>query len=238
MGREGQEEKNAVDQFGVIRANDAEFVAILQHLNLPDKADYTTAEKLSIYREHKKLTYAVQMRALDKGYSFTLRVGQGQGYRIEGNMTGAGDITVLSRETSFNTCPICLAEGTLIDTPYGPVPVEQLKNGMAVWTVNASGQRVVGNIISTMIAPVPAFFQVVRVVLNDGRSVMASPGHPSAVGRALGEYHVNDVLDGGVVVSTDRIDYDAGATYDILPSGDTGMYWANGILLKSTLTGN
>ena len=26
-----------------------------------------------------------------------------------------------------------------------------------------------------------------------------------------------------------------GATYDVLPSGETGFYWANGVLLGSTL---
>jgi hypothetical protein len=29
--------------------------------------------------------------------------------------------------------------------------------------------------------------------------------------------------------------YDGGATFDILPGGVTGAYWANGVLLGSTL---
>jgi len=29
--------------------------------------------------------------------------------------------------------------------------------------------------------------------------------------------------------------YAAEATFDLLPSGPTGMYWANGVLLRSTL---
>jgi len=39
-----------------------------------------------------------------------------------------------------------------------------------------------------------------------------------------------------LVVSIENAVYNGGATYDILPAGTTGLYWANGILLKSTLT--
>lgn len=38
-----------------------------------------------------------------------------------------------------------------------------------------------------------------------------------------------------VVTGADSIMYGGGCTYDILPAGDTGSYWANRILLKSTL---
>lgn len=238
IAREGQEEKNALEQFPVIRANDAEFSAILAHLSLPNKGEYTAEELLSIYREHKKLTYAVEMNASGDVYSFVLRVGETQGERIEGTITPAGKITVLKREPSFNTRPICLAMGTLIDTPGGPVPVEQLQKGMAVWTVDDSGKRVAAVVHETVSTPVPSSFQVVRVILNDGRSVTASAGHPTAAGQALGSYQVGDTLDGALVVAVERLAYDSGATYDLLPSGSTGLYWANGVLLKSTLTTN
>jgi hypothetical protein len=235
VAREGQEEKNALDQFPVIRSNQAEFSAILKHLDLLDKSEYTTAEKVLIYQEHKKLTLAVQMTASGADYNFTLRVGEGQGERIDGVITQSGQITVTKRETSFNTCPICLASGTLIDTPEGLVLVEQLRKGMFVWTVGESGQRIAAVVMDTVSTPVPLLFQVVRVTLNDGRVVTASPGHPTADRRALGDYRVGDMLDGGVVMAVERIAYNEGATYDLLPSGATGMYWANGILLRSTL---
>ncbi|MDO8688388.1 MAG: Hint domain-containing protein [Dehalococcoidales bacterium] len=237
VAREGQEEKNALEQFPVIRANDAEFSAILAHLSLPNKAEYTTDEQLSIYREHKKLTYAVEMAASGDVYNFILRVGETQGQRIEGTITLAGKITVLKREPSFNTRPICLARGTLIDTPGGPVPVEQLSKGMAVWTVDESGERVAAVVNETSSTPVPSLFRVVRVIMNDGRSVTASAGHLTAVGQALGNYQVGDTLDGALVVEVERLAYDSGMTYDLLPSGSTGLYWANGVLLKSTLFG-
>jgi len=37
------------------------------------------------------------------------------------------------------------------------------------------------------------------------------------------------------VASADRVAYPGGATFDLLPSGSTGNYWANGVLLASTL---
>ena len=238
VAREGQEEKNALEQFPVIRANDAEFSAILAHLSLPNKGEYTPDEQLSIYREHKKLTYAVEMTASGDAYTFILRVGETQGQRIEGTITLAGKITVLKREPSFNTRPICLARGTLIDAPGGPVPVEQLSKGMAVWTVDESGERVAAVVNETASTPVPSSFQVIRVIVNDGRSVTASASHPSAAGQALGGYQVGDTLDGALVVEVERLAYDSGATYDLLPSGSTGLYWANGVLLRSTLKTN
>ena len=235
VAREGQEEQNALEQFSAIRSNQAEFSAILKHLDLPDKSEYTTEEKILIYREHKELTLAVQMTASGDDYNFILRVGEGQGERIDGVITKTGKITVTKRETSFNTCPICLASGTLIDTPEGLVPVEQLYKGMFVWTVGESGQRIAVVVMDTVSTPVPLLFQVVRITLNDGRVVTASPGHPTADRRALGDYRVGDIMDGGVVMAVERIAYNDGATYDLLPSGATGLYWANGILFGSTL---
>ena len=194
VAREGQEQQNALDKFPAIKANADEFTAILQRLGLPTKADYTNEEKLSIYREHKKLSYAVELTATPDTLSFTLRTGQGQGYRIQGTITRSGAITELKRETSFNTCPICLTKGTLIDTPDGPVPVEQLREDMAIWTVDDTGKRVTAVVIETAMTPAPSSFMVVKVTLNDGRTVTASPGHPTAVGRALGDYQVGDTL--------------------------------------------
>jgi len=76
---------------------------------------------------------------------------------------------------------------------------------------------------------------VVTVRLADGRTVTASPGHPTANGRPLGDYQVGDSLDGALVIAVESVTYGEGATYDLLPAGTTGLYWANGILLRSTL---
>src|ERR1035437_8481427 len=235
VARPGSELGNAVAQFPTIRANAAEFSAILAQLNLPDKADYSDAEKLLIYQEHKRLTLAIQMTASENTYGFTLRTGKNQGFSITGTITSTGVIKEMKKETSFNSCPICLTKGTVIATPDGNIRVEQIAKGMTVWTADESGNRVTAEVIDTISTPVPPSFQVVKVILSDGRTVSASPGHPTADWRALGDYQVGDALDGSAVVSTERVTYDAGATYDILPAGVTGEYWANGVLLKSTL---
>lgn len=234
--REGEEVKNSLEQFPAIRANEAEFSAILERLGFSDKAVYTDKEILDIYREHKKLTYIIQMTPAAGDYNFVLRIGEGQGFRIEGTITQSGQIRETKRESTVNTCPICLIKGTIIDTPDGPLPVEQIRPGMPVWTMDGLGKRVASTVITTSTTPVPPSFPVVKVTLNDGRMVTVSPGHPSAEGRTLGDYQPGEILDGVMVAAIDTVIYDGGETYDLLPSGPTGRYWANGILLGSTLT--
>ena len=235
VAREGQEQTNAAQQFPVIQANAPEFSAILEHLALPDAKDYSDPDKLNIYRQHKLLTRAITLSPAGDRYDFNLRTGQNQGWSIQGTITSNGQISELKKDPAFNTCPICLTWGTLIDTPHGPIPVEQLKPGWLVWTQDKMGNRIAASIIKTSNTQVPASFQVVKLTLNDGRSVAASPGHPTAGRQAIGDYRVGDALDDSTVVSVQKIDYTQGATYDLLPGADTGLYWANGILLMSTL---
>ena len=234
VARPGVEQQNAIDQFSTIEANQEEFSAILNHLNLPGKTDYTDDEKLQIYREYKKLNGAVQVTPAASGYSFTIRIGQNEGTTIQGTVSVAGVIEVTSETPSINTCPICLAEGTRIDTPNGLVPVEELREGMIVYTQDSTGNKIIGVISETASVQAPSSFEITNIVLSDGRSVSASPGHPTPDGRAIGDLKVGDTLDGETVVSVTSTPYN-GSTFDILPGGGTGLYWANGILLKSTL---
>jgi hypothetical protein len=76
---------------------------------------------------------------------------------------------------------------------------------------------------------------VVHLVLADGRSLRASPSHPLADGRPLGALAPGDSVDGSTVVSAAREPYNGGETYDLLPSGPTGAYWADNILVGTTL---
>jgi len=93
-------------------------------------------------------------------------------------------------------------------------------------------------VVETRVTPAPGAFCVVRLRLNDGRTVTASPGHPTAEGRALGDFQVGDTLDGAVVLAVEYVPYDWVETYDLLPSGATGLYWADGVLLNSTMAGH
>ncbi|MFC1991590.1 Hint domain-containing protein [Chloroflexota bacterium] len=236
IAREGQEEQNALEQYSEIKADDAEFTAIINHLEIPSKGEYSVEEKLLIYREHKILTRAVQLTINRDRYNFALRVGEGQGELIEGTITNSGEIKVLKREESFNTYPICLAKGTRIETSEGPVLVELVHKGMLIWTVDDSGSRVLAPVTKTVNTLVPSSFRVVKVELSDSRTITASQNHPTADNKALGNYEIGDTLDGAQITSIEYLPYTENATYDILPAGLTGLYWANGILLKSTLT--
>jgi hypothetical protein len=236
VAREGQEQLNALEQYPAIRADTTEFAAILSRLNLTMKTDYSDPEKLAIYREHKKLTRMVQLTASGSNYDFELRVGKGQGWRYVGTITTNGEISVKTKETSMNTCPICLAKGTVIDTPGGPIPVEQLQPGMLVWSLDLEGGRIATSINQITSNQVPDGFRLTRITLADGRSLNASPMHPTAEGKSLGSYLAGDILDGSLVSNIEFIDYDQGYTFDILPDSPTYCYWANGVLLKSSLS--
>ena len=83
----------------------------------------------------------------------------------------------------------------------------------------------------------PAGHRMVHLRVADGRELLASPGHRAASGRTLGSLAVGDLLDGSRVTHWELVAYDGDRTYDLLPGGPTGRYWANGILLASTLGG-
>jgi hypothetical protein len=132
-------------------------------------------------------------------------------------------------------CPISLSKNTLIETPTGTIAVENIKIGDAVWTTTLSGKRVVGSVLQISKTPVPANHHMVKLVLNDGRTVLVSPGHPTNDNRTVGDLRAGETYDNAHIVSVNRILYNQGYTYDLLPSGETGFYFADNILLGSTL---
>ncbi len=106
---------------------------------------------------------------------------------------------------------------------------------MLVWTIDIAGKRVASPVTMVGKTIVPSNHQVVHLVMNDGRELWVSPDHPTIDGRRIGQLHLNDPLDGGSIKSIDRVAYFNSATFDLLPAGATGFYWANGILIASTL---
>ena len=226
----------ARQRFPVLQATTEEFNTILAHNNLAGLVAFTDDQKLLIYREHKKLA-AVQFELTATGYRFQLQVAEteGRGELITGVIDSQGTITVQKRDPSFATCPICLAAGTLIDTPTGPLPVQHLRVGTTVWTMDQAGTRVALPVTRISETVVSANHQVVHLVLDDGRELWVSPGHPTAEGRTVGQLRVGDPLDGVMVLSAERVPYAGSVTYDLLPAGETGFYWANGILIASSL---
>jgi hypothetical protein len=226
----------ARQRFAELQANSDEFDAILAHNNLVGDSSFSDEEKLLIYREHKKLA-AIQFELIDDSYQFQITVAktEGEGELISAQIDRQGSIIVQQRAASIPTCPICLAAGTFIDTPAGPVPVQSLQPGTLVWTMDRAGRRIAQPLVQVSKTIVPANHQVVHLRLDDGREVWVSPGHPTPEGLAVGELHVGDSLAGGVIMDAQLVRYNDLATYDLLPDGETGWYWANGILLASTL---
>jgi hypothetical protein len=104
---------------------------------------------------------------------------------------------------------------------------------MIVWTVDAAGHRVTAPVLLVSHRPAPRH-HVLRLVLSDGRAVAASAGHPTADGRHLGQLRPGDLLDGSHITAVQSVSY-VGDTWDLLPAGPTGAYWADDILLGSTL---
>lgn len=132
-------------------------------------------------------------------------------------------------------CPICLALNTLIATPNGDVRVQDLHAGDVVWSIDRDGARVVSTIVKTSKTLVPTTHRVIHLKLEDGRDVHVSPGHPTTDGRTVGDLKAGDLFDGSTVALAEVVPYGDDATYDLLPADETGAYWANGILLGSTL---
>lgn len=226
----------AQQRFAELQANAEEFQAILAHNGLSGSSSFTDDQKLLIYREHKKLN-AIYFELTGDVYRFQIQTGsEGQeGRSITATIDGDGSLDILQEEQSFPTCPICLAAGILIDTPRGAIRVEALQVGDSVWTANEAGERVQAVISRTGHVRVPAGHEMVHVQVDDGRELWASAGHPTTDGRIFADLKVGDTLDGERVVAVEYVQYDGTTTFDILPSGDTGYYWANGILVGSTL---
>jgi hypothetical protein len=131
-------------------------------------------------------------------------------------------------------CPVCLPQGTLIATPRGAVLVESVRAGTVVWSLDASGRRVAVPVVSVGSTPV-VHHQIVEILLGDGRTVAASYGHPDVTGRLLGSLAAGDKLDGTPVVKVTVVPYRGDRTYDLLPDSATGVYFADGVPLESTL---
>ena len=238
IAREGGEQANAISEYPKIRDQAQQYAAIVAHEHLPN-GDLTDAQKLTVYRAHKLLD-ALVLTPSGGDYSFEFRArskDQSTIQLVRGTLRVDGLVTVTSRTNSGPPpCPICLAASTLIATPGGAVRVVDIKTGMLVWTTDRDGKRVAARVLEVGSTQVPAGHRMVRLVLADGRELLASPGHRTGDGRALGSLAAGDQLDGSTIKLWELVPYSGDRTYDLLPAGATGTYWANGVLLSSTLS--
>lgn len=132
-------------------------------------------------------------------------------------------------------CPRCLPPDAVIATPAGDVAVHDLVAGALVWSLDDQGRRVAVPVVRVGSVATPPSHELVVVELSDGRTVRASAGHPTADGRTVGALAPGDTLDGARVIAVGHRLHDARATFDLLPASSTRAYWADGVLLTSTL---
>lgn len=232
------EQASADANYPQIRANPELYSAIAAHEHLPS-GELNESQKLTLYRAYKRLR-ALVLTKTDDSYSFEIRVqksGAGGVELVDGSVRVDGIVTVATRKPSvLPPCPICLAAATLIATPHGDVRVTDITPGMLVWTSAGDGTRVAAPVVEVGSMAVPAGHLMVHLRLADGRELLVSPGHRTADGRPLGSLAAGDALDGSSVTRWELLPYSGSRTYDLLPAGPTGTYWANGIRLASTLS--
>lgn len=238
LARPGGEQASAIAKYPVIQADSEVYAAIVAHEHLPS-GDLDDAQKLVLYRAWKLLN-ALTLTKSGSDYSFQYRVlsktGTASYLMVLGTVRVDGLVAVSSRTpTGAPNCPICLAAATLISTPSGAVRVTEVKPGMLVWTAAADGSRIAVPVLEVGSIAVPAGHLMVHLVLADGRELLASPGHRTADGRQLGLVARGDALDGSTITLWELVPYAGDRTYDLLPAGSTGTYWANGVQLSSTL---
>jgi hypothetical protein len=240
LERPGGEQANAIAKYPEIRADAAVYAAIVAHEHLPS-GELTDAQKLVLYRAWKRLRALTLTQRQGGDYSFSYRVQSAAGSASYSMVTGTvrvdGVVTVTSRTpTTAPNCPICLAAATLISTPGGDVRVTDIEPGMVVWTAGPDGRRIAAPVLEVGSMRVPASHRMVHLVLADARELLASPGHRTADGRQLGSLAKGGSLDGSTIVLWELVPYSGERTYDLLPAGGTGTYWANGVLLSTTLS--
>lgn len=236
----GEEIDHARERWSEVVADADAFAAIAKKLGFDPAADFTDSQKLGVYQVWKTLA-AVALDPIGNNtfrfdYLAEPKPGAARGTRTAGTITATGVIKIDQQaDADEPICPICLARGTLIETPEGPLPVEDIEVGDPVWTLDAGGRRVVGAVLVVGSTEAPVNHHVVHLTLADGRTVTASPGHPLADGLRLGDLRVGDPVDGSFVASARLIPYTGDRTFDLIVSGSTGTYFVDGIPLGSTL---
>ena len=229
-------EKRGLEIFLEIEKDSETLRAIAHHLGLKETAALSDEQKLLVYKEFKKLRGAVRIERSSDQFRFSVGLKEKTSdVAVEGIITRNGKIDVLKSENTVLTCPLCLAGTTRIETPTGPVHIRDLRQGMLVWTADAAGNKVAARILVLSAVTAPPAHRMVHLVLRDGRELLASPQHPTSDGRTIGQLRTGAVYDGSVVQRAELVSYKGIKTYDVLPAGATGFYWAAGILLASTL---
>lgn len=132
-------------------------------------------------------------------------------------------------------CPKCLSKQTLIDSPKGAKQAAEIKIGDLVWSKNENGEKISVPVIKISKRDVTNKASLLKVTLSDSRNIIVSPNHPTADHTLFKNLQIGQALDNAKIVKMEVILYTDQFTYDLLPDSSTGFYWANGILVGSTL---
>lgn len=166
----------------------------------------------------------------------------------------AASVVALSRVPSTRVCDPCCARdaaGLCLDacalngpdapvaTPFGDRPLRSLFLGAEVWTYDR-GKVVAARVIATeRLAAPPVDF--LRVTVRSGESFLTLPGHPLPDGGCFGE--LAQLLGAGIhlpapyfgIATIESAGPAEGRVYDLLPDGDTGVYWVKGVPVASSI---
>jgi hypothetical protein len=236
----GTELERAIERFPEMVAEGDIYRAVAAKLGINVAGAVGDAQKQAIYHVWK-VALTIPFDPVGDGrwrfdYLAQPPAGGIQGVRTMGIVDADGSMIIEQQAAAGEPiCPICLARGTRIDTPVGSVAVEDLRLGDPIWTIDERGRRVAGTVIALGRTTAPGNHRVIRLVLADGRSVTASPGHPLADGRVLGVLAIGDAVDGSAIVSLTSLPYSGGETFDLVASGVTGAYYSDAIPMGTTL---
>jgi hypothetical protein len=231
------DEQVAADQWWArVDRGSAEVSTILTHHGY--REPLTGSQRLTAYRDHKKLA-VIDLTVAGSGYRYQLSVGPSGAAEPDQTVTGVitfdGVVHETARQARRGGCPICLEAGTRIATPRGDRPVNLIRPGDQVWTTDLYGHRIATIVDRVIRRDTSGPHLMLQLTLSDGRTLVAAGAHPGADGRYLRELRPGQRYDGATVSSTVWITSTAPATFDLLPDGPSATYWADGILIGSTL---
>ncbi|MCP4440242.1 MAG: hypothetical protein GY810_14960 [Aureispira sp.] len=183
-------------------------------------------ERFEYSKEHGCFVWRYTYTKINKRY---------QGKRIK-LLINATTGEVLYKDIEYDvSMRKCLPKGTLISTPFGRLPVEQLQPNTLVYTLNEQKEKVAAPLQKVESLPVGKKHRLIRVTLEDSTVLVVSEGHPLDDYWGV-EYLANRIVyNGKKIEKVERLLMQIEQTWDLLPSSTTGVYWANGVCLGSTM---
>ena len=96
------EKQHAEEAFPLIRSQREAFHAIVQHLGLGAVREFSSEQKLTLYREYKRLICGMSLDMQGENRKFRLVA---NGFGVEGFVGPTGEITVTDKEPAGVNCP-------------------------------------------------------------------------------------------------------------------------------------